>query len=287
MGTALLYTAGSPTKKAGFSRVGAAVVGYHKGKEVFARSMAMGGQAEVHDAEMAGFIIWANKVRKATPQSHRSCCTSHLRPQPTARATVCPHLQPEKYEVRQSGPKTHCRGRDAHDTARYKGMTEQTGFPRERPKNHGSHQLKRHAPMPYDKRRCRYSVHGQGSGIISEGLMPIQGGPSIIGTDRTLPRTGKRSLFHFRTGTRTPSVHRPVSKAVLLKGCSWSEGMKTTGICSGKHCLNFHYRNPARPKWNRSTGQTPRQMRNIRSGRVYTAPLPSFSEEPGPSEGIV
>ena len=49
--------------------------------------------------------------------------------------------------------------------------------------------------------------------------------------------------------------------------------------------MKSHYRNPGHPEWNQSTIQIPPQVRNVHSGRVCTAPLPSFSEEPEPSDG--
>ena len=53
----VLYTDGSLMKKGVFRRAGAGVVMYHKGVEVKARKMGMGGRAEVYDAEIAALMI--------------------------------------------------------------------------------------------------------------------------------------------------------------------------------------------------------------------------------------
>jgi ribonuclease HI len=53
----IVYSDGSLLKKNGFSRAGAGVVMYHKGVEVKARTMGLGGNAEVYDAEMAGLMM--------------------------------------------------------------------------------------------------------------------------------------------------------------------------------------------------------------------------------------
>jgi flavin reductase (DIM6/NTAB) family NADH-FMN oxidoreductase RutF len=54
------------THRKGFSQVGAAAVGYHKGTEVFSEKMGMGGRAGVYDAEMAGLMLVA-KLASSSP----------------------------------------------------------------------------------------------------------------------------------------------------------------------------------------------------------------------------
>ena len=51
-------------KKKGFPQVRAAAVGYHKGTEVFSKTMGMGGRAEVYDAEMAGLMMGAKQATR-------------------------------------------------------------------------------------------------------------------------------------------------------------------------------------------------------------------------------
>jgi len=62
----IIYSDGSMIKKRGFPQVGAAVVGYHNGEEVFSETMGMGGRAEVYDAEMAGLMMGAKLASRYT-----------------------------------------------------------------------------------------------------------------------------------------------------------------------------------------------------------------------------
>ena len=53
----IIYSDGSMIKKRGFPQVGATVVSYHNGEEVFLETMGMGGRTEVYDTEMAGLMM--------------------------------------------------------------------------------------------------------------------------------------------------------------------------------------------------------------------------------------
>jgi len=55
----VIYSDRSMVRRKGFPQVSAAVVGYHKGIEVFSKKMGMGGRAKVYDAEMAGLMLGA------------------------------------------------------------------------------------------------------------------------------------------------------------------------------------------------------------------------------------
>jgi len=63
-------------KKRGFSQVGAAVVRYHKGVEVFYRKLGMGGRAKVYDVEMAGLMLGV-KLASSFTTSHPEITQLH------------------------------------------------------------------------------------------------------------------------------------------------------------------------------------------------------------------
>jgi ribonuclease HI len=60
--TLSIYTDGSKTTRAGFSRCGAAATAYNKDVEVFSAQMGLGGHTEVYDAEMAALVMGATKA---------------------------------------------------------------------------------------------------------------------------------------------------------------------------------------------------------------------------------
>jgi hypothetical protein len=62
----VLYSDGFMVKKKEFTQVGAAVVRYHKGVEVFSKKIRMGGKAEVYDVEMAGLMMGTKSAMRFT-----------------------------------------------------------------------------------------------------------------------------------------------------------------------------------------------------------------------------
>lgn len=58
----IVYTDGSRRPIHSSKRVGAGVVGYHRGREVFALRMGLGARAEVYDGELAALTIGAHRA---------------------------------------------------------------------------------------------------------------------------------------------------------------------------------------------------------------------------------
>ena len=96
----IIYTDGSLVKKKGFPQVGAAAVGYHKGTEVFSKTMGMGGRAEVYDAEMAGLMMGAKQATRfitSHPEITKICY--FVDNAAAAEAIFDPKPQPGQYYV--------------------------------------------------------------------------------------------------------------------------------------------------------------------------------------------
>ncbi|KAF7343444.1 putative RNA-directed DNA polymerase from transposon BS [Mycena venus] len=58
----LVYSDGSLRPVHRVCRIGAGIVIYHEGAEIFARSIGLGGRAEVYDGELAGLLFGASKA---------------------------------------------------------------------------------------------------------------------------------------------------------------------------------------------------------------------------------
>jgi len=62
----IIYTVSSLIKKKGFPQASTAVVGYHKGEEIFSKKLGMGGRAGVYNVEMAGLMMGTKLASRFT-----------------------------------------------------------------------------------------------------------------------------------------------------------------------------------------------------------------------------
>ncbi|KAJ3500852.1 hypothetical protein NMY22_g19122 [Coprinellus aureogranulatus] len=101
----VVYTDGSLIRRAGFTRVGASAVVYHRDQEVNNKVLGMGGHAEVFDGEMAalamGINLATNFANNHPSISHihfyvdnSSAASSIFNPRPTAGQQQSPNLGP-------------------------------------------------------------------------------------------------------------------------------------------------------------------------------------------------